>query len=148
MLRRRRVPIEWGGRSARVIDTRAFLEGRAPMIQVWHYHLDVTRTPAFPEDYDHVATVDSDSLEYVVERTQASTGSVTARSDVRLEGVRVECRSTQVGDVLVSPDGTVFRLGPFGLGEVTDGRIAVPTEAVRERPRGVGHIAWAPLQPR
>jgi hypothetical protein len=73
---------------------------------------------------------------------------VTAHSDVRLEGVRVECRSTQLGDVLVSPDGTVFRLGPFGLGEVTDGRIAVPTEAVRVRPRGVGHIAWAPLQPR
>jgi hypothetical protein len=40
-------------------------------------------------------------------------------------------------------------VGPFGLGEVTDGRGVVPTEAVSERSQGVGHIAWAThLQPR
>ena len=116
------------------------------MIQVWHYRDGVTRTPAFPEDYDLVATVDSDGLEYVVERTQHEW---TLHPDVHMQDGRTECRPTQVGDVLVSACGTACRVGPFGFGEVTDNRGSVPseavTESVAEAPNGAGHLPWFPL---
>lgn len=114
------------------------------MIQVWQYHGGVTRTPAFPEDYDHVATVGSDDLGYVVERTRNDNGSWALHPDVEMQHGHTECRSTEIGDVLVSATGAAYRVGPFGFGEVTDGRGGVTTEQRAEAPQGMGHIAWVP----
>ena len=94
------------------------------MIQVWHDRKPLfgfgDGTAKFPEDYVHVADVDTDSLDVAFERTNNVTGPWWDNEHVYAmeAGILAKgLRSTSVGDIAVHND-TVYLCYPVGWRQV------------------------------
>lgn len=75
-------------------------------------------TPSFPEEYDHVATVEAEHLGDTFRITNHIDHDWTTNPEVRWtwDG---NCRSTSVGDVVVDADGKRFYCDNVGWKELT-----------------------------
>ena len=71
-------------------------------------------THEFPEEYSHVATVDSEDLNQVFQLTNSVTKPWWENEGVEKEFIGDGCRSTSVGDVVVLSNGDHYRCDPIG----------------------------------
>lgn len=81
-----------------------------------HPNFGIGEPPVFPDDYEHVATVNGNNLEVAFELTNHIDHDWTTNKGVKAH--KQPCRSTSVGDVVVLAEGTVWRCSFHGWEQI------------------------------
>ena len=95
------------------------------MMKVYHFDMrehpgaSFGEYPNWPEDYELVADVDTDSLGEVFRLTNSIDHPWMGNAEVY--SYRATCRSTSVGDVVVTEDGKVMRCEHVGWKKIGEG---------------------------